>query len=701
MGACASSARHLVGAEDEAVELLRERKRLLKSAVDRRYALAEAHNKYTLSLHAVADSLRLFVTRHSSPSLPLSLPPPSSPPSAVEDGDPPPPEPSKPSPTTTTASPEGQEREELLKGYVFTGMPPTPPSPMRDFAGWDFFNPFEGVRGAEEMVRGEEEEEEEEVMRVVREKEGIPELEEEGEGEEGTDGGDELVRVMDGCGEGDGEGEKGLTVVDEPERERELLEALKDVEDHFIRAYDCGKEVSRMLEANRFHLQSGFDEIKDNSSKIIHAITWHRSFSSQSSSSSYKSSLASSSKDSSWTEYKNELFEDYGGMESGSHSQTLGRLYAWEKKLYEEVKVGDDTRRIYERKCSQLRSHEVKGDDSQSVDKTRAAVKDLHTRIWVTIRTAETISKRIEKLRDEELQPQLIELLHGLMRTWKIMLESHESQNQIMLEVKTLTCSAYGKFCNDMHRIATLQLEVELQNWRTNFTSYIVAQRAYVEALAGWLDKFIMPEVEFYSGGRSSAPTYRIGAPPVLVICHDWLNSLKKLPDKAVSFSIRRFDRDVRILLVKQSEEQQQKRKVEGLARELDKRVHAFQRAENKVLDSKLSETKSEQDIRQQVEILAGRKELVEISRKKLDVERAKHNDCVQETQRVTLNGFRTGLASIFESLTDFSKASLKMYADVLESFEKAKLAEEKVEKPSCIEGSSCIESLLPEVDSG
>lgn len=36
-----------------------------------------------------------------------------------------------------------------------------------------------------------------------------------------------------------------------------------------------------------------------------------------------------------WTD----LFDDYGGMESGSHSLTLERLYAWEKKLYEEVKV--------------------------------------------------------------------------------------------------------------------------------------------------------------------------------------------------------------------------------------------------------------------------------------------------------------------------------------------------------------------------
>lgn len=75
----------------------------------------------------------------------------------------------------------------------------------------------------------------------------------------------------------------------------------------------------------------------ENSSKLIQVITWHQSSSSRSS--SYKSYLASSSKDSTWTEYNNDLFDDNSGMESGSHSSTLGRLYAWEKKLYDEVKV--------------------------------------------------------------------------------------------------------------------------------------------------------------------------------------------------------------------------------------------------------------------------------------------------------------------------------------------------------------------------
>lgn len=61
----------------------------------------------------------------------------------------------------------------------------------------------------------------------------------------------------------------------------------------------------------------------------------------------------------------------------------------------------------------QLRNKDARGADSRSVDKTRAAVRDLYTRIFVALRAAETISEKIQKLRDEELQPQLIELLQG------------------------------------------------------------------------------------------------------------------------------------------------------------------------------------------------------------------------------------------------------------------------------------------------
>lgn len=47
------------------------------------------------------------------------------------------------------------------------------------------------------------------------------------------------------------------------------------------------------------------------------------------------------------------------------------------------------------------------------IDKTRSVVKDLHSRLTVAIYSVDSISKRIERMRDEELLPQLLELTEG------------------------------------------------------------------------------------------------------------------------------------------------------------------------------------------------------------------------------------------------------------------------------------------------
>lgn len=304
--------------EEEVVAICRERKRQLKLAVEKRYALAEAHCKYFRSLNAVAAAIKLFVARHSSPSPPflITFPPPC---------------PSTPSPptenvitnpmflqqtlsenkheaiacdscTSSLTTPESSEEESEEKGegeeddgkieeqdeeqpcgYYYMPMsmplPPSMPSPHRDFE-WDFFNPFDSVRT--EVISGYRRNSDDD-LRVVREEEGIPELEEEVEREElehkvvtaveenNNEGavehvtsGVESVKVVDVTTENQGE-QRGLAVLDTPEEGRELLEALKDIEDHFVRAYDSGKDVTRMLEANMIPLHSSLEEIKGRS----------------------------------------------------------------------------------------------------------------------------------------------------------------------------------------------------------------------------------------------------------------------------------------------------------------------------------------------------------------------------------------------------------------------------------------------------
>uniref|UniRef100_A0A453B090 Uncharacterized protein n=1 Tax=Aegilops tauschii subsp. strangulata TaxID=200361 RepID=A0A453B090_AEGTS len=53
-------------------------------------------------------------------------------------------------------------------------------------------------------------------------------------------------------------------------------------------------------------------------------------------------------------------------------------------------------------------------------------------------------------------------LLNGrsFARARKVLVESHEEERQIMFEVNSFTCPAYGKFCNDAQRHTTLKSEM-------------------------------------------------------------------------------------------------------------------------------------------------------------------------------------------------------------------------------------------------
>ncbi|KAI3669392.1 hypothetical protein L6452_40627 [Arctium lappa] len=636
MGCAMSFGKSGVGEDDDdlLVSVCRERKRLMKSAVDRRYALAGAHCKYNQSLYAVALALRLFVARHSSSSSSsqflITFPAPSLNPTTNLNG------PQSKTAAVTNAVEVEEEKaddEEESGGTVCehfyddgVTVDPTPAimtssSIPDDFVGWDFFNPFDNF-----TVNGGREQEKEEVQELKAEA-------------GGADANVSLGVIDDDANVSLG---SSLAKEDVDDNGRELLEALKDVEDHFLKAFESGVEFSKMLEFTNVgplhHLDS-----KECSEKLIPSIAWHKS--SLTTSPSCRSLLSSSSRSSSsWTGINSnaDLFDETGGMESGSHLSTLGRLFAWEKKLYDEVKAGNEMKKIYDRKSSQLITENAsnkRGIEDQ--------VNDLYSRLMVSIKICDSISKRIEKVRDDELQPQLIELLHGLMKTWKVMLESHKTQSRTMFEVKTFPSTA--ALTNDRSRhLATLQLEAEIQNWRMCFSSYISAIEAYIEALSEWAYRTIAPEKES-------------GSPPlVFAICRDWLTVAKNLPDKAVTYAMKRFAKDLRTLWAQQGIELQQKRKVDRLVAESEKRVVGFEREERNIVSSKPMNMKNK------VDVLAEKKAQLGGFTKMVETEKAKHKDYVEETRRVILVGFQTGFSSVFDSLTEFSEVCVRKYDDVM-----------------------------------
>ncbi|XP_062082431.1 protein ROLLING AND ERECT LEAF 2 [Humulus lupulus] len=355
---------------------------------------------------------------------------------------------------------------------------------------------------------------------------------------------------------------------------KDLFSSMKDIEFLFSKASDSGKEVPRMLEANKLHFrpmlpgkQSGptpstllktcFSCGEEDPSQVqeepvqtdVKYITWHRTASSRSSSSRYP--VGANSKDD-IEDLTGNVFENIG-MVSGSHVSTLDRLYAWERKLYDEVKASETVRREYDIKCRFLRQLESNAESSQKIDKTRSDIKDLHSRIRVAIHRIYSISKRIEEIRDKELQPQLEELIDGLSRMWEVMLECHKLQFDI-ISVALNNGNTKLSVHSESHRQSTLRLENELNSLSSSFSKWIIAQKSYIDSLNKWLFKCVSIAEGSTKRKRKSQsrPNVRNFGPPIYVVCDFWLEEMNLLQYKDVVDSIKNLAAETSRLLPRQ-----------------------------------------------------------------------------------------------------------------------------------------------------
>ncbi|KAJ1276264.1 hypothetical protein BS78_05G201700 [Paspalum vaginatum] len=349
-------------------------------------------------------------------------------------------------------------------------------------------------------------------------------------------------------------------------RAKDFVSSMKDIETRFIRAAEAGDEVSRMLETKKIRLDicaktpgspgklptarfvsalrvcCNRDIIlnQETANHVSKVVTWKRSVSSLSSSS--KSALMTSIIKDDVDDSNSDFVEEFA-MVSGSHSSTLDRLHAWERKLYDEIKASENVRKSYDEKCNLLRRQFARGLNAQLIDKTRAVVKDLHSRVSVAIQAVDAISKRIEKIRDEELQPQLVELVQGLIRMWKSMLECHHKQFitiTLAYHVKNSSTSAHG---GEHHRQAAMHLWNEMDGFSSSFRNWVAAHKSYVEALNAWLQKCVLQPPQDRRRRRRkrkvSFPPRQAVSPPIFILCRDWLSMAESLPADEVCKALR------------------------------------------------------------------------------------------------------------------------------------------------------------------
>jgi len=71
----------------------------------------------------------------------------------------------------------------------------------------------------------------------------------------------------------------------------------------------------------------------------------------------------------------------------------------------------------YEKSYRRLKSLDERGAESTTIDSTRLSVRLLRSKISINVRTAKAFSSKIENIRDEELYPQLVDLIQRYERS--------------------------------------------------------------------------------------------------------------------------------------------------------------------------------------------------------------------------------------------------------------------------------------------
>ncbi|KAM0067797.1 hypothetical protein Hdeb2414_s0002g00065521 [Helianthus debilis subsp. tardiflorus] len=329
-----------------------------------------------------------------------------------------------------------------------------------------------------------------------------------------------------------------------------------------------------------------------------------------------------------------------GSLGVGSHCSTVERLYAWEKKLYQEVKNMESSKIEHAKRVEQLRKMELKRADYMKTEKAKKEVEKLESIMMVSSQAIESTSDEIVKLREEELYPQLVELVKGLMGMWRNLYECHQVQMHIVQQLKYLHATQSTDPTSELHRQAGLQLELEVQQWHQSFCSLVKSQRDYVQSLTGWL------RLSLFQIGKTALSHTKQDS-PIYTLCEEWHLVVDNAPDNVASEGIKALLTAVHAIVVQQAEEQKQKKRADSSYKVLEKKMSVL-----RALERKFGPFSSSSNGKDQV---GDKRAKVESLRAKTEEERGKYEKTIKVTRAMTLSNLQIGLPHVFQAVTGFA----------------------------------------------
>ena len=210
------------------------------------------------------------------------------------------------------------------------------------------------------------------------------------------------------------------------------------------------------------------------------------------------------------------------------------------------------------------------------------------------------------------------------------MLECHHSQ-YITISLAYHSRNSTGFPQGDTYRQIMAQLRQEIECFGISFTDWVNSNASYLEALNGWLQNCIIEPQERSKNRNPFSPHRYLGfGPPIFVLCREWSAGIKALPAEELSVAMKAFLSD--------------------LCHLMDQQVEQLQKKEKSV-DANNGESESKDGVNTLTD--------------------GDTNDDISSN----LCCIQTSLTRVLDRLNKFSEASLKMYEDVRQKSEAARIA--------------------------
>nr|CAD1829618.1 unnamed protein product [Ananas comosus var. bracteatus] len=304
---------------------------------------------------------------------------------------------------------------------------------------------------------------------------------------------------------------------------------------------------------------AGSDEAEarhiDHSAIIMRVITWNRSFKG--------------------LPQQDDARDNFDTEELETHASVLDKMLAWEKKLYDEAKEGELMKIEYHRKAALLNQQRKRGVRPEVLERSKFAVVYMQTRCSVDRESMNSTVAEINRLRDHQLYPKLVDLVEGMAKMWEVMFEHHRSQLRAITECRAFDFALAPRETSEQHRQRTAQLRDSAREWHSSFEGLFTHQKDYIRSLNSWLSLNLVP----IENGRKEKDSSlsREADPPIEILLQAWHQYLDVLPHDLAKNAMHGFAEVMSALLALQDDELKLKSECEDARKDLERKRWQFE----------------------------------------------------------------------------------------------------------------------------